>query len=127
LKDFSKDFPKWTDFFPLFHIKYDDNRPDPYNLIKKNRVIIKDFIYNKGKCWAYEDEYRIVLDDDILLRNPAQVEESEIEEIIFGLRTHCDIKAKIIDIVKSGLNPNVKIYGMEKVNKMNKLDRVQIE
>jgi hypothetical protein len=97
------------------------------NIIKKNKNAIKDFIYNKGRCWAYEDEYRIVLDDDILVKNPAQVEENEIEEIIFGLRTPCNIKTKIIDIVKSGCNPNVKIYGMEKVNKMNKLDRVQIE
>jgi hypothetical protein len=124
LKQFPQQFPDGNDFFPLFHVKYDDNRPDPYNLIRKNKDIIKDFIYNKGKCWAYEDEYRIVLNDEILLGNPAQVEDNEIEEIIFGLRTPSNIKAKIIGIIKSCRNSNAKIY---EIKKMNKLDRVQIK
>jgi hypothetical protein len=68
------------------------------------------------------------LSDDILLKNPVQIEESEIEEIIFGLRTPGKMKVEIIDIIKGCCNygANVKIYEMIKIDKMNKLNRVRI-
>jgi hypothetical protein len=129
LKQYPEQFPEGNDVLSFYHVKYDDKRPEPYNLLKKNKDAISDFIYNKGKDWAYEDEYRTILTDNDLLKKPIQVEENEIGEIIFGLKTPGKIKSKIIYTIKNFCNysQSVKIYEMVKINKINKLDRIQIE
>jgi hypothetical protein len=115
-------------FLPLYHVTYDDNRPAPYNIIKQDRNIIRDFIYTKGKCWEHEEEYRIILNDDILLQNPLCVEENEIKEVLFGLKTPDELKEQVINIINSFSNngKDVEIYEMIKKEKQYKLERKRI-
>jgi hypothetical protein len=117
-----------NNYLPLYHVTYDDNRPRPYNIIKRDRNMICDFIYTKGKCWEYEEEYRIILNDDILLQNPLCIEENEIKEVIFGLRTPDELKEKIVNIINhfSDNRKDVTIYEMIKKEGQYKLERERI-
>jgi CRISPR/Cas system-associated protein Cas10 (large subunit of type III CRISPR-Cas system) len=117
-----------NNFLPLYHVTYDDNRPIPYNIIKGDRNMIYDFIYTKGKCWEYEEEYRIILNDDILLKNPLCIEENEIREVIFGLKTSDKLKEQVVNIINTLPNngKDITIYEMIKKEKQYKLERKKI-
>lgn len=110
---------------PVFHVVYSKERPVPYNIIKSKHQELRDFIYSKSIDWKYEEEYRIVLQDDVLLSNPVKIELNEIKEIIFGLRMDDKEKIMLKKLIKSNID-DIDIYEMVKTNRSYEIVRERI-
>jgi hypothetical protein len=116
---------KGLNYLPIYHVVYNIEKPKPYNIIKDNHQKIRDFMYSKSIDWQYEEEYRVVLNDEILLKNPVKIELTEIKEIIFGLKMSDSNRIMIKEIMKDILK-NIEIYEMIKVDGKYKIEKQRI-
>lgn len=94
-------------------VKYKTNLLGPINQIDDmlgNRVKTFEFFTTKSKCWKYEKEYRIFLDDPES-KNIAQFEEDELIGIIFGLKVNYCSACTVINTVKQTFSDiSIKFY-----------------
>lgn len=102
-----------NNYLPIFRVDYNDDKPEPYNLIKMNKENIKPFFFRKSKCWSYEEEYRIVLYNNSIIKNPVVVNLNEISEVYLGLRIEKEQKDRIINIINN--LHNIHIFQMIEV------------
>jgi outer membrane lipoprotein-sorting protein len=113
-------------YLPLTKVKYATKKPKDFNVIKENPDELFAFIYTKAKLWKYENEYRIILNKDGLNKNPICINQSEIKEIIFGLRTESKTQDFIINKILSK-NNNIKFYRINILKGKYALEREQIK
>jgi len=110
-------------YLPLFRVFYKDERPEPNNILKSSKDKIMEFLYTKSIDWEYEKEYRIILDDKTILKNPVLLDKNEIKEVIFGLKTPEDKKKCIINLINNNIwNNNINLFQMIKIEKKYNLE-----
>jgi len=103
-------------YLPVFRVDYNDEKPDPVNIFNFHYEELYRFIYRKAECWSYEEEYRIALCEELLIKNPIIIGHDEISEVYFGLKIDKDKKEAIIEIIKNLPNKNIRIYKMVELN-----------
>lgn len=105
-------------WLPLIKVDYDDNdtMPNEINLNSDYKNDLEKFFKQKSSLWKYEKEKRVLLWEDILLKQniPIKINKNEIAEIIFGLKMEKELKDNIIHIV-SNYEVKPKIYQCEYV------------
>jgi len=100
------EYPK--NLVPAVKVNYSSERPEAFSIILKESDDLKKVFLTKDICWEYEEERRIIIASKYLKRNPIHINRSQIEEIIFGLRTPKTFEDKIINIVSD--IKGIKIY-----------------
>ena len=111
------EYPK--NLVPVVKVNYSSERPDAFSIILKKSDDLKKVFLTKDKCWEYEEERRIIVPSKFIKRNPLHINRSQIEEIIFGLRTPKVFEDKIISIVSD--ISDIKIYKIKIKNGSYKL------
>jgi len=94
---------------PVHYINYCINKPKPYNHFIGNLSDLTPNFLSKSKLWEYEQEVRLLLTNNMILKNPICLETIEIGEIIFGLRTPPELIDKVIQIVKNYPNNGIHV------------------
>ena len=115
---YKNDVVNAKDLLPLTPVHYSDNMPKERDLTLSSDDLksIENFVTWKSSLWSYEKEQRILLWNDILLKQnvPIKINKKEIAEIIFGLRMPKELKNNIIHIA-SNYEIKPKIYQCEYV------------
>jgi hypothetical protein len=105
---------------PIREIKYKKIMPSSVNLLDKNlsrrSIRLSKFLLTKGACWRYEKEHRMLLvnKESTAKERPktknCKFEKTELEGVIFGLRTkYCDA-CKVHKIIeKNYINNGIHI------------------
>jgi hypothetical protein len=101
-------------YLPLIKVEYANEKPKEFNMIKEDVNSLFAFIYTKAKLWEYENEYRIILNRDALKKNPIHIDQGEIKEILFGLRTDTKMQDEIINTILSK-RTDIKFYKMNAI------------
>ena len=114
-------------YLPIFRVNYNNNKLEPYNLIKMDKKNIKPFFYRKSDCWSYEEEYRIVLGENMIKNNPIIISSNEISCVYFGLLIDKEIKNEIINVILNLSNKNIRLYNMVKVQGEYKIKAEEIK
>ncbi len=90
-----------TGLLPASFVRYDDSMPNPYNLFTGTTKDLEPFMLTKSKLWEYENEYRIMLFERIINRNPVVLADAEISEVIFGVRTPKALETAVISMLEN--------------------------
>lgn len=96
-----------NNLLPAVNVEYNNEKPSPYNIFKHSVKELEPFFKRKSELWTYEEEVRLMITDNQLLRNPVCVEQNEIVELIFGLKTPESVEKEIYSKLKDS---NIKIY-----------------
>lgn len=91
---------------PVHRINYIDGKVSTINTINNKTF---SFLTAKSKCWEYENEYRIIIDDDRLIKNPAEFDKTCLKGIIFGVDSK-DEDIKLIKSICNNIYKNIKFY-----------------
>jgi hypothetical protein len=84
----------------FFEIEYEDNPPESVNYFDQNDKKIFKFIITKYTNWKYENEYRLVVSQEIPENNVLKYRKNDLEGVIFGLKITYG-KAKLVyDTIK---------------------------
>lgn len=119
----------WEGYLPILKMNYDKNDipPKPICLFEYRHKKFQPFLLNKSKQWQYEEEYRVLLSDQIIDNQKISLYHSQICEIYFGLNTPDNIKKEVISILKTKENYNeIDIYSLRISHESYKLERVKI-
>lgn len=115
---YKNDVGNGKDLLPLIPVYYSDNMPKERDLTLSSDDLksIENFVTWKSSLWSYEKEQRILLWNDVLLKQnaPIKINKSEIVEIILGVRMPKILKDNIINIA-SKYEVKPKIYQCEYV------------
>jgi len=107
----NENLKKELKYLPVHKVKYRKERPMlSLESRTSNDTILKAFL-TKSIDWSYEDEYRVILFDDKLIKNPIRIETNEIKEVIFGLKTNSNDKEALINLIKSSVD-GINIFEM---------------
>lgn len=111
--------------FPV-SVNYTSIVPEKCDFGEGNVSAIKESFLNKAIEWEKEQECRIVLSDDDLIKNPVVIDVNEIEEIIFGLRTSQLLIEQVRDIVsqKPYKQTGPKLYQCQRIPGTYSLEKV---
>ncbi|MDR0952602.1 MAG: DUF2971 domain-containing protein [Elusimicrobiota bacterium] len=109
-------------------VKYTDSIPAKYNIGQQNRDALEQVMLHKATDWQYEEEYRIVLWEDVIQQNPICIEVSEITEIIFGLRASDKLIKEVKGVISNYPNngANTKLYKCVQVPNKYALEKTEI-
>jgi hypothetical protein len=120
--------PNDDDLLKFFNVKYDENMPPLINKINRdtNRTIDRlKFYFTKSELWNYEKEMRTYIHTDLIEKEPLKIDVTNIQEVIFGLRTPDCLKKDIQNIViennKNGCH--IKLYECHEVHGMYKIEK----
>ena len=81
-------------------------------VIRNDLVNIKHpevYEFASDLLWEYENEYRIIIDDDRLIKNPAEFDKTCLKGIIFGVDSK-DEDIKLIKSICNNIYKNIKFY-----------------
>jgi len=114
---------------PLHYVEYTADKPSPYNIFTGREDDLEPFFYQKCKLWEYEQEMRIILPDSLIIYNPIRIEQSEIGEIIFGLKAPQPLIDKVTNIVNTfTTNGNkVALYKCKDVKGKYGIDKIRLQ
>ena len=90
----------------------------------KEEIMINSFL-KKNTDWAYEQEYRIVVSDEMLIKNPIKINLDEINEIIFGLMVEDNEKCMLIKLINNVFS-NIDLYKVVRGEGKNAIERKKI-
>jgi hypothetical protein len=90
-----------NNLLPAVYINYSNDKPEAYNHFTDGPEKLEPYFYTKSKLWEYEKEVRIILMNSLITKNPVCIEQIEIGEIIFGLKTPDLLIEKVKDIVRT--------------------------
>ena len=82
----------------IVKVNYQMNMPLEYNRLKDDSKKLIEFLRTKHSDWKYEKEWRILLVQEQLRRNPIIIKRKQITGIIFGLLIDDSYKKKYLDI-----------------------------
>ena len=82
----------------LKKVNYLNTPVQPINKLKNQAVT--HFYISKSEEWKYEDEYRIIIGQTIVLKNPITIERNQIKGIILGMKMNSDKRNEYIDLSK---------------------------
>jgi hypothetical protein len=130
----SADIKPLTDAFkngvlPLSGITYQDNMPIPFlDFVHDSGEKTLKYVTTKSKLWEYENEYRLVMTKDSLIRNPVHIRQEDIAEITFGANITEEDRKKIFDIIRDyNFGGNwIKFYQCGRAKNQYKIERVEI-
>lgn len=107
-------------------VNYTSKVAGEYDFGKGNAEVLKEAFLNKAIEWQYEQEYRVVVTDDSLLKNPIKVDVNEIKEIIFGLKTSHELIEQVKDIVSTApyRSPGPRLYQCKRIEGTYSLKKV---
>lgn len=111
--------------FPV-PVNYTSIVPEKYDFGEGKVAAIKESFLNKAIEWEKEQECRIVLSDDDLIKNPVVIDVNEIEEIVFGLRTSPLLIEQVKDIISQNpyKQPGPKLYQCRRIPGTYSLEKV---
>jgi hypothetical protein len=115
-----------NDLLPVVYIDYKNEKPKPYNHFIHTDKELEPYFYTKSKLWEYEKEVRIILSDGLIIKNPVCIEQLEIGEIIFGLKTPQSLIKEVEKIVKKYPNngKDTKLYKCVEIANHYAIDKV---
>ena len=94
------DFPEST--HSLRKVRYTKEQPIVaiYEAMNENHGKFEDLFYTKSKHWEYEREWRMVARKGNL---PSEIPGVEIKQIIYGINTSEQTKAKILEVTENSI------------------------
>lgn len=93
-------------FANAFKVNYDSSYPWVTYPLYKNDIIMSPML-TKSTCWSYENEYRIIVRDDVAKRARYQgscaiLRGDEITRVWLGVKMKPEFKEKVLGMIKEG-------------------------
>jgi len=105
----------------FYNIEYKDEPPEPinfFNFLGEYKPFFK-FLTTKYTDWKYEDEYRLIIDQDILENEILNYRKKDLEGVIFGLKINYNNAKLVYDTIKQNYldkGINVNFYEAKEVH-----------
>ncbi len=103
--------------FPAHQVAYTSNVPELIcQLNNEDRIAISSQ-FVKHSAWSYEEEFRIVIDEQFIRNNPVEMDVNSITGVIFGLRIKKGDAICVRNAIESSDRAKpVRFYKMDKVD-----------
>lgn len=103
-----------SDPHTFFPVEYNKNLPKQVNMLNWESEALLSFFKTKHLEWKYEDEYRLILWEDVDFQGKStctkRFSKEGLEGIIFGLNTPIEKIKEVHDIIKSNyLQEGIKV------------------
>lgn len=103
----------------FYEIDYKPNPPEPINIFDEPKNLkFSKFIITKYTNWTYENEYRLVVDQEVPENGVLNYRKEDLEGVIFGLKIGYNDAKLVYDTIKENyLNKgfNVNFYEAKEV------------
>jgi len=85
---------------PINKVKYQSNRPEPYDFIFSDANHLYEFFKTKNVDWQYEQERRIIMHYKEINKRLIRFEKSALKEVIFGCNASAEFKQQVTKLIK---------------------------